>query len=175
MFTDRFQSALVASSMFLLGSIAIAQSGPQSARPLNARADDERQRADLIATGERREGKLVVLFTPAGALPDAEEAALLERLETGVAALRAAIGQHSWQLVRDQRIAYYISNEPFVSHASDGAVYIPLDRVQDGRAPYLHEAAHVLLAAPRPAGVQPGQRLPRWLTEGLPDVLAQTA
>ncbi|MEO5818989.1 MAG: hypothetical protein ABIT71_00675 [Vicinamibacteraceae bacterium] len=158
-------------------------SAPQVATPIDWSADDAGRVTELTARGERREGARVVLFTPPGALPDAEEMALLERLGKGVGALREVVGRHPWQVVGDQKITYYISADRFVSHASGrAAVFIPLVRVQDGRAPFLHEAGHELLATfSRPATPDPGQRdrvrssRPLWLGEGLADVVAQTA
>jgi hypothetical protein len=109
-------------------------------------ADDGKRVAELRATGLRREGKSVVLFTPAGELDNAAHKALLERLDRGVAELRAVVGRHKWQVVGNKKITYYISADRFVSHASGhAAVFIPMIRLRDGRAPYLHEAAHELL------------------------------
>jgi hypothetical protein len=156
---------------------------PPPAAPLDWAADDGKRVAELTTGGERREGELVVLFTPAGALDDAEEAALLERLDKGIAALREVVGRHDWQVVRESKITYYVSADRFVSHASGrAAVFIPLVRVQDGRAPFLHEAGHELLATfSRPLTPDPAQRdrvvtkRPLWLGEGLADYVAQTA
>lgn len=159
------------------------QSAAQPATPLNWSADDGRHVAELTATGERREGKLVVLFTPTGAVDDKEEQALLERLDKGMAELRALVGRHSWQVVKADRITYYVSTDRFVAHASGrAAVFIPLIRLQDGRAPYLHEAGHELLASfsqpptPDPARVERVRTSrPLWLTEGLADYVGLTA
>jgi hypothetical protein len=149
---------------------------------LNWSADDGKRVAELTATGERREGRLVILFTPAGAVDDAEEKALLERLDKGHAELRSVVGRHPWQVVRAEKITYYISPDRFVSHASGrGAVFIPLARLQDDRAPYLHEAGHELLAAfvrsaaDSERAARPVAARPLWLTEGLADYVAQTA
>jgi len=163
------------------GGQPVPPSAPAAA-PLDWAADDQKRIAEL-ASGERREGTQVVLITPAGALPDAEEVALLERLDRGVAALRDVVGRHAWQVVGDQKITYYISADRFVAHASGrGAVFVPLARVQDGKAPFLHEAGHELLATfRRPITPDPGQRdrvvasRPLWLGEGLADYVAQTA
>jgi hypothetical protein len=160
-----------------------AQSPSPPPAPLNWNADDGKRVADLTATGERREGKQVVLFTPAGALDDSAEVALLERLDKGVQELRAVVGRYAWQGVGDEKIAYYICAERFVAHASGrSAVFIPLARVQDGRAPFLHEAGHELLFAGRmPMSPDPERMAkvrasrPLWLSEGLADYVAQTA
>ena len=165
------------------GLLELEQATPPSPAPLNWDADDARRIDELTAKGERREGTQVVLLTPAGAMDDAEEQALLGRLDKGVAELRALVGTHDWQVVKVDRITYYISLDRFVSHATGrGAVFIPLARVQDGRAPFLHEAGHELLATfSRPLTPEPGRfervraKRPLWLAEGLADYVGQTA
>jgi hypothetical protein len=164
-------------------TIASAQPAPQPAAPLNWNADDEKRIAALTASGERREGKLVVLFTPAGAVDDGEDVALLERLDKGIQELRDVVGRHPWQGIGEQKITYYVCDERFVAHATGrAAVFIPLVRLQDGRAPYLHEAGHELLSTGVPPGPPDPERVarvralrPLWLTEGLADYVAQTA
>ena len=171
--------ALIVISCF---QIAGAQPAPQPAA-LNWAADDGKRVAELTASGERREGKLVILFTPAGVIDDKEEAALLERLDRGMAVLRELVGRHPWQVVTADKITYYVSSDRFVAHASGrAAVFIPLIRLQDGRAPYLHEAGHELLAyfsqplTPDPARAERVRTTrPLWLTEGLADYVAHTA
>jgi len=160
----------------------IAQTA-QPAAPLNWDADDGKRVAELTANGERREGKLAILITPAVMIDDKQEDALLDRLDRGHAELRAIVGRHSWQVMRADKITYYVSPDRFVSHASGrAAVFIPLVRLQDDRAPYLHEAAHELLAyvsqplTPDPARVERVRTArPLWLTEGLADYVGLTA
>ena len=180
----RYGGSRLATAFLLLASVnARAQTTPPPPAALDWSADDGRRVGELTAKGERREGTMVVLFTPPGALEDSEEAALLQRLDKGVAELRAVVGRHSWQVMREPKITYYISLDRFVSHASGrGAVFIPLLRVQDGRAPYLHEAGHELLATfsqpvtPDPARFERTRvTRPLWLGEGLADYVAQTA
>ena len=167
----------------ILGPEAASQPASQPPAALNWNADDEKRIAELTKSGERRDGQLVVLFTPAGAMDDGEEQALLERLDKGVRELRAVVGRHPWQGVGDQKITYYVCAERFVAHASGrAAVFIPIARVQDGRAPWLHEAGHELLSTGIPPGPPNPERValvrkvrPLWLTEGLADYVAQTA
>ena len=179
------QLSLRLAAILVLGAISSvrAQTAQQPPAALNWSNDDGKRVAELTARGERREGKLVVLFTPAGAIENEDEALLLERLDKGVAELRAVVGRHPWQVVGDQKITYYVSPERFVAHASGrAAVFIPLARLQDERAPYLHEASHELLATfsqpvtPDPARAERVRASrPLWLTEGLADYVALTA
>lgn len=153
---------------------------------LNWDADDAKRIASLEATGRKTDGKLAVLWTPAGALDDGESAALIERVDRGVAALRKLIGVHAWQAVRDQRIRYYISDDPFVAHSVNGTevVVMPLARLRDGRAPFFHEAAHALLGRALPPGaglLDPESRdrvtaaRPMWLVEGIAEYFGKSA
>ena len=57
--------------------------GTPPAALLNWDAGDGKCVAELTAGGERRDGKLVILFTPKGAVDDQEETALIERLDRG--------------------------------------------------------------------------------------------
>jgi len=161
------------------GAAVHVQNAPQ---PLNWAGDDEKRVAELAAGGNRDEGANVVLWTPAGALGADERRALVARLDRGVAALRTLVGSHDWQTVGDRKITYYVSADRFVAHASGrAAVFIPLIRLQDGKAPYLHEAMHELLATAEtrgpmdPARLERIQQRPLWLGEGLPDYVALTA
>jgi hypothetical protein len=178
--TFRQFASVLALVIGTLGAV-IAQT-PQAA-PLNWDADDGKRVAELTANGERREGKRAILITPAGVIDDKQENALLDRLDRGHAELRAIVGRHPWQVMRAEKITYYVSPDRFVAHASGrGAVFIPLVRLQDDRAPYLHEAAHELLAyfsQPLKSDPARAERVrtsrPLWLTEGLADYVALTA
>ena len=170
--------------VFVVGTLrAVIAETAQPAALLNWDADDGKRVAELSAKGERREGKLAILITPAGTIDDKQEEALLDRLDRGHAELRAIVGRHAWQVMRAEKITYYVSPDRSVAHASGrGAVFIPLVRLQDGRAPYLHEAAHELLAffsqplTPDPSRAQRVRiARPLWLTEGLADYVGLTA
>lgn len=93
-------------------------------------------------------------------------------------------GDHAWQRIGQRPITFYFSPGRFISHASGaGSVFISLTRVRQRNAPFLHEAAHELLApsglfspfeyADSIAGERAAARFPQWLSEGFPDYLAQ--
>ena len=160
-------------AMLLVGTVTAAQAQtPASAgSSLIPNADDERRASELAATGERRAGKLVVLFTPAGAIADGDEAALVERLDKGVAALHSVVGRHDWQVQTTPTITFYVHQDRFPAHAFGRGVFIPLAHVEDGHATFLHEAAYELLR-----GIPPGDTVPTpWLTTGLANYVALTA
>jgi hypothetical protein len=155
--------------------VTAAISGAQ--QPLNWSADDGKRVESLEKGGSRIDGTHVILwFPPSLSRSDAE--ALVKRLDPAVEGLWRRVGVHDWQAVPKGKITYYLHDDAFVSHASGrSAVFVPMARVKDGRAPFLHEATHELLSsarrAPAPAdGVTPVFR-PLWLTEGLADYIAR--
>ncbi|MEZ5294331.1 MAG: hypothetical protein R2745_24850 [Vicinamibacterales bacterium] len=146
----------------------------EAAQPLlNWAADDGARVAALEKDGTRLQGEHVVLYVPKS-LPRADADALAARLDRGVAGLWQRVGVHDWQAVKPGRITYYLSDDTFVAHASGrSAVFVPMARVTDGRAPFLHEATHELLASTRTDPAGSTVRRPLWLTEGLPDYIAR--
>lgn len=156
-------------------AVLLAQS---TAQPLNWAGDDGARVEVLKKTGVRVEGAHAVLWTPADAFTDEQRRELLKKLDLGLPAVKRLVGRHSWQIVGDQKITYYVSSDRFVSHATGrGAVFIPLVRVQDGRAPFFHEVSHEYLAprrTPTTGAARPGSR-PLWLMEGLADFVGQSA
>src|SRR5712691_10742813 len=117
-----------------------------SARPLNWAADDPTRIAYLHEHGVRVEGKEVIVWLPHEALAEPQKQEMVDKLDRGVTALRALIGAHPWQRLSDQKMTYYISRERFIAHATGRAtVLMPLARLQEGRAPFLHESVHELL------------------------------
>jgi hypothetical protein len=164
--------------MVVVLAAAVGLTTPVAAQTaLNWSADDGARIEVLQRTGDHIAGThLVLWFPPSLARPDAE--ALVKRLDPAVAGLWRRVGTHDWQAVPRGKITYYLSDDAFVAHASGrSAVFVPMARVKDGRAPFLHEATHELLASTRfgaPAGAgAPAVRRPLWLTEGLPDYIVR--
>jgi hypothetical protein len=158
-----------------------------AAQPLDWNADDSAHVASLETYGRRLAGRQVVVIAPPEQISAEWQAALLDSLDRGVYELRRLIGAPlPWMRIGMRPVLYYLIPERLISHASGkDVVFISMVRVQDGRAPYLHEAVHELLAPPPPffydeypdtlqAETQ-FQTQPYWLMEGLPDVLAQLA
>src|SRR5262245_15387458 len=83
--------------------------GLAAQQPLHWAADDGKRVAELEARGVRSEGTHAIVWMPAGIMSDAERQALVDRLDRGIRALREVVGSHDWQVVRDQKIVYYIS------------------------------------------------------------------
>ena len=58
---------------------------------------------------------------------------------------------------RSRAIHYYVSSDVEISHTSELGVFLPIVRVRQKTAPYLHEATHVLA---------PCDHCPLWFSEG---------
>ncbi|MEO8201985.1 MAG: hypothetical protein ABI679_15745 [Gemmatimonadota bacterium] len=157
------------------------------AQQLDWNGPDSASAVSLRDHGRRIASSQVVVFAPVDLMPASHQAALVDTLEQGVAELRRLIGgQLAWQRIEDRPIQYYLVPDSIISHAGDNdAVFIAVHRALNGTAPYLHEASHQLLAPPAPfyeseyadsaQAEAIFQAWPLWLTEGLPDVLAQMA
>jgi hypothetical protein len=57
-----------------------------------------------------------------------------------------------------QKIRYFISDRVEISHSTARSIFLPIDKVRDRSAPYLHETTHV---------VAPCDNCPMWFSEGL--------
>lgn len=160
-----------------------AQTPPPT--PLNWDSDDSARVAFATTRGRAYRSGQVIVWAPPESLAARWLDAFVDSLATGIDAMRRLMGgPYPWQRIGERPITYYLSPGRFVSHASGaGAVFISLTRVRSGGAPYLHEAAHELLAPPAPfspfeytdsvTAERAAARFPQWLNEGLPDYLAQ--
>jgi hypothetical protein len=156
--------------------LLIASAASRAQQRLNWSADDGKRVRSLLKGGSRIDGAHVILYFPPS-LSRADADALAKRLDPAVEGLWRQVGVHEWQAVPKRKITYYLHDDAFVAHASGrSAVFVPMARVRDGRAPFLHEATHELLASRRgttaAGGVTP-VRYPLWLTEGLADYIAR--
>jgi hypothetical protein len=179
--------ARLPAACLLVGLAACHSVRQPEAQPINWSADDSAHVAWLEANGRRIAGKQVVVLAPPEQMTAAWQAALVNSLDRGVAELRRLIGGTlPWQRIGNRPVQYYLVPERMISHASGkDVVFISMFHVQNGRAPYLHEAVHELLAPPPPffyveypdtiQAEAEFQVKPYWLMEGLPDVLAQLA
>lgn len=174
-------------------------SGPEHAGPsllgtsLNAWDDDKPRKASLEQQGVAFEGRHVVAWFPGVAAPpadplnasappsrpftDADRRAIVERLDRGVAEAKRFIAKPGWSFRGDTRIYFYFPDANFISHAPGGnTAFIPLWRIRDDQAPWLHEAMHLLMKVDgdwlsQPDGVAEA-RMPLWLHEGLAEAIS---
>lgn len=156
-----------------------------SAQPIDIRGTDSASIAWLATNGRRVDGRHVVVWAPTDSLSDTHQRALVDSLDRGVTTLRALVGgPYAWQRERGGKVTYYLVPGSIISHARE-AVFISVNRARTGQAPYLHETSHVLLMTRGPFipdewpdsthVASAALRFPLWLSEGIADVLAQTA
>ena len=179
---------MLAITMFLL-AVGAAPGRAQVAPPvpIDWSEDDSARVAYLMADGRSIERPPVVVWAPVDSLDPRWLAPFTDSLATAVRQLELLIGgPFPWQRLGSRSVRFYLSPGRLISHADGrGGVFISLNRARQGDAPYLHEAAHELLVPPPPfypfeypdslAEERAAARFPFWLSEGLPDYLAQTA
>lgn len=155
---------------------------------LHAWEEDVPRKAELEQNGTVRIGHDVVAWLPSrpgiieGRAPttlpvESDIDAIVARLDRGVAAAKRFIGKPDWSFRGDPRVYFYFPDANFISHAPGGnTAFIPLWRIRDDQAPWLHEALHLLLTVEGGDWLaQPDEamaRMPLWLHEGLADALA---
>ena len=152
---------------------------PASAQRLGT-GDRERAQS-LFLSGHALTRPHVVAWFPDDALAPAREGEIADRLERGVIAARLRIGTSPRWSNTDRRIVFLFHDSKFISHApTDEIVLIPLWRMRDQQAPWIHEVLHTLLV-PRAGDwlseavtdEYANANMPLWLMEGLADHLAQ--
>ncbi len=162
-----------------------------SAPTIDWSSGDSARIAWLAKHGERVAGMHVVVWAPRDSISLVHLTALVDTLDRGVALLRQLIGAPRdrplpWQRLGDRPVTIYLSPGRLVSHAAGtGAVFIPLSRALEGRAPYLHETVHELLTPSAPfyafdhadsaRSAQVARDFPLWLVEGIAATLAARA
>jgi hypothetical protein len=150
---------------------------------LNPWDDDVVRKAELEGDGICVTHGDVVAWFPrsAGAdatpLSPAEMDSIVARLDSGIRAAKAFIGAADWSFRGDRRIYYYFADANFISHAPGGNVaFIPLWRIREDKAPWLHESMHLLMKVDGDWLAQPEgaaeARMPLWLHEGLAEGIA---
>ena len=103
-------------------------------------------------------GKIVVDFDPEG-LTATEEDAFTRLAAGGVADLEHVMAPVLETPAGDERpIRFIVSDRVSMSRTFGRTVLLPLSRVREKRAPYLHESVHALL---------PASHQSTWLSEGL--------
>jgi hypothetical protein len=178
-----FHSLLVALAL-VAAPTTVAQD--TTAGPLDWSAEDSTRVRFVTAHGTAQRHHQLVIWAPTDSVDAGWLAAFGDTLDKGLRDLRALVGgPYSWQRIGNRPVVFFFSPGRFVSHATGrDTVFISLNRIRRGEAPFLHEASHELLT-PRgpffadeyPDGGEQERRaaqFPQWLSEGLPDYLAQS-
>ncbi|MCC6289094.1 MAG: hypothetical protein IT249_14530 [Chitinophagaceae bacterium] len=148
----------------------------------NLYAGDSLHISQLITTGTSISGGKVIAWFPKDALTNERMRKLLDTLNKGIAAAENLIGApHAWQVhTKAMPYTFYFRADSFISHASDaGFVSIPFWRIQQGKAPWLHEVIHEMLNTKKGNWLSNTiaedvwiKNMPLWLSEGLPDYIS---
>jgi hypothetical protein len=134
------------------------------------------------ANGASATAGRVTVYVPADTLSGDERQALAETLNRGFAGLVAFThSPRSWQRV-PSKVSYYFHAEMLISHADPehDRLFIALPRLQNGKAPVLHEAVHVLLfpnaehLRAHPEFLAETTEWSEWLNEGIASYVGQT-
>ncbi len=114
-----------------------------------------------LRAGERMrvETSRATLEFEAGDLNPGEAEAFARLADRGVADVESLVasGLPAWAR-RAGRIRFLVSSQIRISRTKHGVVYLPLERVKNSSAPYLHETVHALV---------PSRGNRTWLSEGL--------
>jgi len=106
---------------------------------------------------EYRERGVTVVFDR-GAMSETEMAAFARLVDDGIRDIREHLSRNAVGVrLRDGAPTFVVTRRARISRAYRRTVLLPLRRVRDRRAPYLHEAAHVLV---------PARNREVWLNEG---------
>ena len=125
-----------------------------AAAPASAqRLTDEELQADLREHGLRVATKRAVLHFDRQGLTPEQRKDFARLVDQGVRHVRSFLKLGA----RKEKMEYFISARVRISHTNYDGVFLPLQRVVDRNAPYLHETAHALI---------PGDTRSIWLMEG---------
>ena|SRR5271165_2031097 len=115
----------------------------------------DRQLASILReSGAKHETERAVIWYESGALSDEEMTEFTRQVDAGILHIESYLKLPP----RTAQVRYYISNQVEISHSIGGSVFLPLPRVANHTAPYLHETTHVLA---------PCRDCPMWFSEGL--------
>ena len=111
--------------------------------------------ANLVTNGISVETDRATLWFESGILPSEEMIAFGDLANRGIQDIEAYLGTTRSS---SRKIRYFISTQTQISHSRWQTVYLPMSKVQNRTAPYLHETTHV---------VAPCDDCPMWFSEGL--------
>jgi hypothetical protein len=116
---------------------------------------DRKMAADLVANGVNVDTERATLWFQGGILSSEEMNAFGNLANQGIQDIEAYLG-----ITRagGRKIRYYITTEVEISHSRWQSIYLPMSKVQNRTAPYLHETTHI---------VAPCDACPMWFSEGL--------
>jgi hypothetical protein len=140
----KFRGRSAALAIFLLPQTGVAQSWRL----------DRRVALELQQSGAQQETESAVLYFETGALPQDRMSTFAALIEKGLKDIASFL---KVPLPNERKIRYFISSEFATSHSQGRSIYLPLERVANQSAPYLHETVHAIVPCPN---------CPLWFSEG---------
>jgi hypothetical protein len=137
--------------MFLVAGL---MSQPGKAQ-MDSWISDRELAADLTANGIAIDTDLASIWFENGVLEADQMKAFSELVNRGIIDIATYLGGTR---NANRKIRYFISSQVQISHSTWRSVFLPMSKVQNRTAPYLHETAHVLA---------PCEDCPMWFSEGL--------
>ena len=133
-------------------------------KPGPAHGDDWRSdrelAADLSTNGVGLERDRATIFFDPGVLSSEEMIAFADLVNQGILDIESYLGMNILDTNRGggRKIRYFVSTQVQISHSNWRSVYLPMGKVRNHTAPYLHETTHL---------VAPCDDCPMWFSEGL--------
>jgi hypothetical protein len=115
---------------------------------------DRQVALELQQSGAHQETESAVLYFETGALSQDQMSTFAGLVEKGLEDIASFL---SVPLPKDRKIRYFISSQFSTSHSRGHSIYLPLARVVNQSAPYLHETVH---------SISPCPNCPMWFSEG---------
>lgn len=141
--------------------------------------DSEENSFDWENNGVKIERDNVIAYFPKDSLDEPRMNEIVDSLNLGIDSTLSYIGgPYDWQVFGNAPITYYFEPGNFVSVTDvHGDVYIPLFRITNYQAPWMHETMHALLRNKKgnwneSSKVKLFFSMPIWFTEGLAEYLA---
>jgi hypothetical protein len=135
----------------LLAGLACQRGSAQ----MDSRMSDRELAAYLTRNGVAVSTERASLWFDSGALEPEQMDAFAKLVNRGIIDIEAYLGVSR---ASGRRIRYFISERVEISHSTWRSIFLPLSKVQNRTAPYLHETVHQ---------VAPCDDCPMWFNEGL--------
>ena len=140
-------------AVFLSVTIVALSLHPQSGKAQSSWQVDRQVASDLRDHGTPVEKDRASLWFDSGALSSEDMNEFAALVNQGIQDIEAYLKIPA----ADYKIRYYISGQISISHALGRSIFLPLTKVANRTAPYLHETTHV---------VAPCVDCPMWFSEG---------
>ena len=117
---------------------------------------DRQLASELMANGICVDQDRATIWFEGGVLESDEMIAFAQLVNRGILDIEAYLG--SLNPNNGRKIRYFVSNQVQISHSTWRTIYLPMSKVRNHTAPYLHETTHVLA---------PCDECPMWFSEGM--------